>query len=249
VIEGRRAPVFDGVTSEMVEIEQAVEINKWVQDYFVRHGSDAERVQVLAPSKRGPAGTVDLNNSIQAVVNPGVGGLKRNNNQLRVGDRVMQSSNYRYTNPAGDEVLLANGEVGHITALDDNRLVMDMDSGERHDLPLNATGGLQLAWAMTVHKGQGSEFPIVIVPIHGSHYLQLQRRLVYTALSRAKERVIVVGTRKSLALAISKDKQMRRQTMLPALLRGAESPLPPPEVVDSLNDIASLGDEFNDVDF
>jgi exodeoxyribonuclease V alpha subunit len=246
VIDGRRAPVFDGISSEMVEIDEAVGINKWVRDFFARYEDDTSRIQVLAPSKRGPAGTVELNNAIQAIVNPGLGGLRRNNGLIRLGDRVMQSSNYRYTNAEGEMILLANGEVGNVTELDDAHIVIDMDSGEQHDLPLSASGGLQLSYSITVHKAQGSEFPIVIVPIHGSHYLQLQRRLVYTALSRAKERVIVVGTRRALALAISKDKQLRRQTMLPALLAGAETQPPPEPATDYID---QLVDEFNDVDF
>ena len=203
-----------------------------------------ERIQVLAPMKKGTAGTIALNNAIQAVVNPLVPGepnLRRGGSHIHVGDRVMQTSNYRYTRDDGEEFMLANGEVGEIVAFDDDSLTMLLD-GEQVSLPAEASQGLALAYAVTVHKAQGSEFPIVISAVHGSYFKLLEKRLIYTALSRAKERALVVGTHGALAMAIGNDKGVDRQTLLPSLLAGgivvaSDIGLVQPSDADLLDDV------------
>lgn len=244
VLSGRRAPAFDGISTQFIEQAEAEGIRDWVAGFFASHTDMADRIQVLIPMKKGVAGTIEMNNVIQRIVNPLTEDeycVRRAGSDIHVGDRVMQTSNYRYINDAGEEFMLANGEIGIVRELDEAGITLELD-GERVSLPSNATQGLALAYAISVHKGQGSEFPVVITAIHGSYFKLLEKRLVYTAFSRAKERLLVVGTRRALAMAIGNDKGVERQTLLPSLLTGqvsalAELDAPRPAGVDELDDV------------
>jgi exodeoxyribonuclease V alpha subunit len=168
-------------------------------------------VQVLTPMHRGPIGAGQLNAALQTALNParnGVPELLRGGRIIRLGDRVLQvRNNY--------DKGVFNGDLGRIAAIDpaDQAVVVRMDDREvAYDF--SDLDELTLAYAMTVHKSQGSEYPCVIVPIHTTHFPMLQRNLLYTAITRAKQLLVLVGTRKALAIAVKNDATRRRFSLL-----------------------------------
>lgn len=169
-------------------------------------------LQVLTPMRRGLLGADNLNTELQRLLNPGaleVSGVKR----LRSGDRVMQiRNNY--------DLEVFNGDIGrvhHIDA-DDKRLDVDFE-GRRVSYDFGSQDELALAYACSVHKAQGSEYPCVVLPLHTQHYVMLQRNLLYTGVTRASRLLILVGDRRALAVAIRNDRHDDRNTRLAELLR------------------------------
>ncbi len=179
---------------------------KRVPDYF---GFDPmNEIQVLTPMHRGVVGAGNLNLTLQNRLNPNKRGIERGNRTFRMGDKVMQiKNNY------DKEVF--NGDMGRIVRLDTETREVII-SFEDRELPYDFTDldEVILAYAVSVHKSQGSEYPAVIIPILIQHYMLLQRNLIYTAVTRGKELVILVGTRKALAIGIRNDKTLRRYTLL-----------------------------------
>lgn len=183
-----------------------------------KFGKDIE-IQVLAPMVRGSIGTVNLNKAIQDKVNPyqeGKSQLIIGERVLRVGDRVIQNvNNY--------DLGVFNGDIGYIRVIDSQNLSCAIEFGqglnrkmveyEKGDLT-----ELSLAYAITIHKSQGSEFPIVIIPVLTQHFSMLFRNLIYTGLTRAKKLAVFVGSRKAMAMAIQKIDMKERQTTLSYLL-------------------------------
>jgi exodeoxyribonuclease V alpha subunit len=177
-----------------------------------RYGFDpVEDIQVLTPMHRGPIGAGQLNAALQAALNPpreGRSEILRGGRVFRTGDRVMQlRNNY------DKEVF--NGDLGRIAGIDllEQHVVLRMDErAVAYDL--SEMDELALAYAATVHKSQGSEYPAVIVPVHTTHYPMLQRNLLYTALTRAKTLLVVVGTKKAIAIATRNDAFRRRYSRL-----------------------------------
>jgi exodeoxyribonuclease V alpha subunit len=170
-------------------------------------------VQVLVPMHRGPLGATALNADLQAALNPG--GVPIGTSGLRVGDKVMQvRNNY--------ELEVYNGDLGRIEAWDEAERVAHVRFDERAvayeigDLP-----ELVLAYACTVHKSQGSEYPVVVVVLHRQHHVMLQRNLLYTAVSRARRQVVLLGERRALETALRNDRVQRRHTLLAERLRKA----------------------------
>ena len=170
-------------------------------------------IQVLTPMQRGVVGAANLNQALQESVNPHADGLRRGGVLFRVRDKVMQiRNNY--------DKEIFNGDIGVVEGVDledktlsvrfDNRLV-EYDSTELDELAL--------AYAVTIHKSQGSEYPVVVMPILMTHYVMLQRNLVYTGITRAKRLLIIVGTKKALSLAVRNVTVTRRNTMLKERLR------------------------------
>ncbi|HBA47532.1 MAG TPA: ATP-dependent RecD-like DNA helicase, partial [Lachnospiraceae bacterium] len=172
-------------------------------------------IQVLTPMQRGVVGATNLNLVLQEAVNPQGEGLRRSGFVFRAGDKVMQiKNNY------DKEVF--NGDIGIIDSVDltertlavnfDNRKIV-YDSTELDELVH--------AYATTIHKAQGSEYPIVVMPVLMNHYVMLQRNLVYTGITRAKKILVMVGTKKALAYAVRNVTVTRRNTMLTERLGGA----------------------------
>lgn len=177
-----------------------------------RYGLDpVDDLQVLTPMHRGPIGAGQLNAALQAALNPprtGAPELLRGGRIFRVGDRVLQlRNNY------DKEVF--NGDLGRIASIDltAQTVVVRMDDREV-PYDFGDLDELTLAYAMTVHKSQGSEYPCVILPIHTTHFPMLQRNLFYTAITRAKRLLVVVGTRKAVAIATKNDAFRRRYSHL-----------------------------------
>ncbi|MEM6454759.1 MAG: AAA family ATPase, partial [Acidobacteriota bacterium] len=183
-------------------------------------------LQVLTPMRRGPLGTQALNEQLQRVLNPESGPtLARGGRELRAGDRVMQlRNNY--------DLDVYNGDIGRVRAVlprkppssDDDkpppRLLVDVD-GRPVPYDDSALDDLTLAYASTIHKSQGSEFPFVVVVLHDQHFIMLQRNLLYTAITRGRRFVVVVGSRRALQRAVRTREASRRQTLLTAQLRAA----------------------------
>ena len=162
-----------------------------------RFGLDpVEDIQVLSPMHRGAAGVINLNRVLQEALNPGALELACGRQHLRKGDKVMQiRNNY------DKEVF--NGDIGRIETIDTSSraiVVRYEDRAVRYET--TELEEITLAYAVSVHKSQGSEFPAVIVPVLTQHYLLLQRNLIYTAVTRGRQLVILVGTRKALAMAV-----------------------------------------------
>lgn len=168
-------------------------------------------IQVLTPMHRGPIGAGQLNAALQAALNPprnGATELLRGGRIFRVGDRVLQLRN-------DYDKGVYNGDLGWIAAIEtsEQSVVVQVDDREV-PYDFGELDELALAYAVTVHKSQGSEYPCVIVPVHTTHYLMLQRNLLYTAITRAKRLLVLVGTKKALAIATKNDATRRRFSRL-----------------------------------
>ena len=174
-----------------------------------RFGFDSvDDIQVLTPMHRGIVGAGNLNIELQKNLNPGEGGIVRGNRSFRVRDKVMQiKNNY--------EKEVFNGDIGRIKRIDLESQVVTITFDGRHveyDYP--DLDEIVLAYAVSVHKSQGSEYPAIIIPILIQHYMLLQRNLIYTAVTRGRKLVVIVGTKKALAIGINNDKTQRRFTYL-----------------------------------
>jgi exodeoxyribonuclease V alpha subunit len=163
-----------------------------------RFGISPREIQVLAPMHRGPAGAGTLNTLLQEAIAPGREGTPQRRHGARVfrpGDKVIQIRNNYDKGTAG----VFNGTVGTITALSvtEQQLSVRTDEDEDIDYAFDELDELQHAYAITVHRSQGSEYPAVVVPVTMSAYTLLQRNLLYTAITRAKRLVVLVGSRKA----------------------------------------------------
>jgi exodeoxyribonuclease V alpha subunit len=182
-----------------------------------RFGLDPLRdVQVLTPMNRSALGARELNRRLQQVLNPPSPGpqVERFGWAYRVGDKVLQLvNNYQ------KEVF--NGDIGRISAIDegDQELTVDYD-GRPVAYDFDEMEELALAYALTIHKSQGSEYPAVVMPLHTQHYLMLQRNLLYTGITRGKKLVVLVGSRKALCLAVQRRETSRRYSALCWRLKG-----------------------------
>lgn len=183
-----------------------------------KFGLRPDQIQVLSPMHRGAAGVSELNLRLQAALNPPApdkAERQQGARTLREGDRVMQIRN----NYAKD---VFNGDVGQIAAVEPEaqRLIVDCD-GRLVDYSFAETDELTHAYAVTIHKAQGSEFPAVVVPLLAGHHIMLQRNLLYTAVTRAQQLVVLVGSPAAIATAVRNNEARRRCSGLVARLVGA----------------------------
>jgi len=182
-----------------------------------RFGFDPiDDIQVLSPMHKGTVGTGNLNIELQRWLNLHKDGVTRGNRVFRTGDKVMQiKNNY------DKEVF--NGDIGRIVRIDPELREVDI-SFDGRNVPYDFTDldEIVLAYAVSVHKSQGSEYPAVIIPILTQHYILLQRNLIYTAVTRGRKLVIVIGTKKALAIGVGNDKTRKRYTLLEQRLRSSD---------------------------
>lgn len=185
-----------------------------------RHRVDPlEELQILSPMQKGPIGAMQLNQALQALLNPSGPELLRAGRLYRRGDRVMQiRNNY--------EKDVYNGDIGRIVTLDleDREITVRFDD-RQVTYDFNELDELVLAYAVTIHKSQGSEYPVVIIPVHTAHYVMLQRNLLYTAITRGRRLVVLVGTKKAIAIAVKNQKiQLRYTGLAGRLLKECQQP-------------------------
>ena len=174
---------------------------------------DWRRVQVLSPMHKSPCGVQNLNKLLQQYINPPSptkAEVSIPGNVLRVGDKVMQiRNNY--------EKDVFNGDIGRVYKIEGKTVTVAYPERPEGDFVSYSQGGcdeLQLAYAMSVHKSQGSEYPYVILLMVPSHYVMLQRNLLYTAVTRAKQKVLVVGSKRAVLTAVENDRTRRRHSLL-----------------------------------
>jgi exodeoxyribonuclease V alpha subunit len=174
-----------------------------------RFGLDVmQDIQVLTPMHRGVIGAVSLNGALQAALNHSPIQLWRGGQVFKPGDKVMQ-----IRNDYDKEVF--NGDIGRIVRLDFETQNVEVDFEDRVvDYDFADLDALVLAYAVSIHKSQGSEYPAVVIAVHTSHYVLLQRNLIYTAVTRARKLAVVVGTKKALSIGIRNYKTTRRFTGL-----------------------------------
>lgn len=203
---------------EEEEPEEVVhQITSLISDRLPRHYSyhPIDDIQLLCPMRRGILGSENFNTCLQEVLNPNSDESLRGWHTFRNGDKVMQiRNNYDYD--------VFNGDIGRIVEIDQIEKIVDVrfpDKQVAYDIAdLNE---LVLAYATTVHKAQGSEYPVVVIPLHTQHYIMLQRNLLYTGITRAKEMVVIVGTKQALSICVRNNQVMKRNSYLAERLENA----------------------------
>lgn len=172
-------------------------------------------IQVLTPMHRGILGSIQLNAELQALLNGQGESIMRGNRMYRVGDKVMQiRNNY--------DLDVFNGDIGRIVSINTEEHQVQVRFEER--LVTYDTGDLDeliLGYACSIHKAQGSEYPVVVMPLHTQHYTLLQRNLLYTAITRGRKLVVMVGSRKAVAIAVKNNRIEARNTQMAERLREA----------------------------
>jgi exodeoxyribonuclease V alpha subunit len=216
-------PVWKGARDfYLFRMQEAEEAADWILDIVSdriprKFGYDPEsEIQVLSPMHRGAAGVGALNHRLQARLNPPAEGKAEYRSGQRIfreGDRVMQIRN-------DYDRQVFNGDMGIIGAVDleESLLVVDFE-GLAVGYEFSHLDELVHAYAVSIHKSQGSEFPAVVVPILTQHYVMLQRNLLYTAVTRARELVVLVGNQRAIAIAVNNNAITRRNTRLARRLR------------------------------
>lgn len=210
----------------------------------------AANIQVLTPMQRGVVGAANLNMALQQALNYNTAALVRGGYTYKEGDRVMQLRN----NYDKD---VYNGDLGYVHSVDmeERTLTVDFD-GQLVEYEVSELDELTLAYATTIHKSQGSEYPIVVMPVLMTHYVMLQRNLIYTGITRAKKICVLVGQTKALAYAIHNMKVLKRNTRLKerlaptatdsiatALNSAQQYALPTEEILMAAEDRVQYGDK------
>lgn len=213
--EGKFPDISNGKNTDFFYIEkedpeEAVqEIVRLVKNNLPRYYKTPwNHIQVLTPMQKGIVGAANLNLALQEALNPQGDGLRRGGYLFRTGDKVMQiRNNY--------EKEIFNGDIGTVECvnLQERTLKVNFD---QHIIEYEASGLDELvhAYATTIHKAQGSEYPIVVMPVLMNHYVMLQRNLIYTGITRAKKVLVIVGTRKALSYAVRNVTVTKRNTFL-----------------------------------
>ena len=165
-------------------------------------------IQVLTPMHKGVAGAANLNQVLRNTLNPGKKGVQRGISEFCEGDKVMQIRNNYDKN-------VFNGDIGQILRIDFDSQIVTLIFGSREiEYEFSCLDEIVHAYAVSIHKSQGSEYPVVILPVLPQHYVLLQRNLIYTAVTRGRKLVIVVGSKKALAIAVNRADSAKRYTAL-----------------------------------
>ena len=179
------------------------------------YGYDPKDIQVLVPMKNGATGTKSLNIALQEAINPEGEYIASGAFKYRVGDKVMQVRNDYKKN-------VFNGDIGFVKEIDTEEHVMTVTFGDADvEYESSDMGELTLAYACTIHKSQGSEYPVVVMPLLMSHYIMLQRNLVYTGVTRARKLCVVIGDGRAMYRAINNQVVLKRNTRLKERLQDA----------------------------
>jgi len=188
---------------------------QWIPKYQ----EDGVEIQILSPMTRGALGTANLNCVIQQAINPS----STDKPQIKVGERIFRVGDRVIHRRNNYDLEVFNGDIGYIKSINNESLTMVInflpDGREVEYLKENIVE-LDLAYAITIHKSQGSEFSVVIIPVLTQHFKMLYRNLIYTGLTRAKKLAVFVGTRRAMAMAVRQQDTAQRQTALEQLLKG-----------------------------
>ena len=213
--EGKFPDISNGKNTDFFYIEkedpeEAVqEIVRLVKNNLPRYYKTPwNHIQVLTPMQKGIVGAANLNLALQEALNPQGDGLRRGGYLFRAGDKVMQiRNNY--------EKEIFNGDIGTVESVDLQERTLKVNF-DQHIIEYEASELDELvhAYATTIHKAQGSEYPIVVMPVLMNHYVMLQRNLIYTGITRAKKVLVIVGTRKALSYAVRNVTVTKRNTFL-----------------------------------
>ena len=213
--EGKFPDISNGKNTDFFYIEkedpeEAVqEIVRLVKNNLPRYYKTPwNHIQVLTPMQKGIVGAANLNFALQEALNPQGDGLRRGGYLFRTGDKVMQiRNNY--------EKEIFNGDIGTVESVDLQERTLKVNF-DQHIIEYEASELDELvhAYATTIHKAQGSEYPIVVMPVLMNHYVMLQRNLIYTGITRAKKVLVIVGTRKALSYAVRNVTVTKRNTFL-----------------------------------
>jgi exodeoxyribonuclease V alpha subunit len=180
-----------------------------------RFGFNAiDDIQVLSPMHRGIIGASNLNMELQNALNPGDEGVNRFGRLYKVNDKVMQiANNY--------DKEVYNGDIGRIVSIDEEAQEITVSIDDREiSYDYSELDELVHAYAVSIHKSQGSEYQAVVIPILTQHYILLQRNLLYTGVTRGKKLVVIIGTKKAMAIAVRNNKTQKRYTLLNERLKG-----------------------------
>ena len=187
---------------------------EWIPRY---RGRETE-IQILTPMTRGSLGTVNLNQVIQQHANP----PSQSKCQLKVGERIFREGDRVIHRRNNYELNVFNGDIGRIISIDNENLtcvVSFYPDNREVDYRKEDIMELDLAYAITIHKSQGSEFSAVIIPVLTQHFKMLYRNLIYTGLTRAKQLAVIVGSRRALSMAVHQQDTGLRQTALETLIQ------------------------------
>jgi len=205
---------------QFVEVETSEDVLATVKklvssDIPEKLGLDPVRdIQVLTPMNRGDLGTQTFNDELQRLLNPDHGPGQNSKRIFRRGDKVIQLvNNY--------DLGVFNGDIGFVSeaGVEGGKVMVAFPDGRLVTYGNDEIGDLRLAYAITIHKSQGSEFPAVVIPVSMQHYIMLQRNLIYTGLTRARKFAIFVGSKRALAYAVRNQVSAKRQTQLIERLR------------------------------
>ncbi len=200
-----------GLTAVQTVVQLYIE---WIPKYY---GRDAE-IQILSPMTRGTLGTANLNATVQQAVNPpGQGKI-----QVQVGERIFREGDRVIHRRNNYDLHVFNGDIGIVKSIDGSELSMIVSffpDGREVEYQRDDIVELDLAYAITIHKSQGSEFAAVIIPVLTQHFKMLYRNLMYTGLTRARKLAVFVGSRRAMAMAVHQQDTSRRQTALKELLK------------------------------
>lgn len=202
-----------------IEESDPKKLQNLIMDLVVRrlpkfyHVNPKEDIFVLTPTQKGVLGVEYLNLMLQGVLNNSTYFINYKGRKFKVNDKVMQIQN----NYDKD---IYNGDIGTISSIDfKNKTIYVLFDGRKIKYNLEELDELNLAYAMTIHKSQGSEFPIVVLPLTSSYGTMLQKNLLYTAITRAKKALVIVGEKEAISLAISNNQSQKRNTKLKERLR------------------------------
>ncbi|QEP41693.1 recombinase RecD [Ectothiorhodospiraceae bacterium BW-2] len=210
----KRLPPYSSLHYNLSAIDVVLRLwLQWIPKYYPN-----EEIQILSPMTRGSLGTVNLNRLMQQQANPPQAGKA----QLTVGDRIYRTGDRVIHRRNNYDLNVFNGDIGHIVAIDTARLtcsVRFLPDNRLVNYQKEQLVELDLAYAITIHKSQGSEFAVVVMPLLTQHFKMLYRNLIYTGLTRAKRLAVIVGSRRAMAMAVKQQDSRQRQTALQPLLR------------------------------
>lgn len=247
--QGKFPDISNGKATDFFFIQQeepetvVSEIVNLVKNRLTKaYNQSASSIQVLTPMQRGIVGAANLNMALQQALNPSTTALHRGGYAFRQGDRVMQLRN----NYDKD---VFNGDLGYVESVDmEERTLCVNFEGRAVAYEASELDELTLAYATTIHKSQGSEYPIVVMPILMSHFMMLQRNLVYTGITRAKKICVLIGSKKALSYAIRNMSVLKRNTKLKERLslhlnKEVESEAATPYIITAFEDNKQMAAE------